>query len=154
MNFSGFYCFFILQLSLNHREMRERIKTLPPEQLEKMTFRVDEFEKVKVDDHEIRVNGKMYDIARVEKTEDLIIVYALHDENEDDLLALLGFFLSSPVDKKEMPPQIGEFLSLIFIPEECRLSLAIEKRETPFTRYLSSFQNVDTRKDSPPPRTV
>lgn len=53
-----------------------------------------------VEPHEIKYFGKMYDIARTEFTADSIRIYALNDENEDNLHELFAQFFSRTLNDK------------------------------------------------------
>jgi hypothetical protein len=107
-----------------------------------------------VEDHEVRVDGRMYDIAFVEEVAGNKIVYAMHDEKEDNLLALLSFVLDTPVDKKQIPVVIQQFISLLFIPADIGISFPESKHEDPFTPYLSFAADLFLQQDSPPPKRV
>jgi hypothetical protein len=96
--------------------MREQLKHLPEEKLTRFQFTPEEFRKVQVEDHEIKVASKMYDIARVIKQGNSIVVFTLHDEAEDSLLAFLDEMASrSTDDKKPVPIQVEQLLTLNFL---------------------------------------
>lgn len=114
----GCYIYFVGRLAAIRTEMREQLKHLPEEQLTRFQFTPEEFLKARVEDHEIKVGGKMYDIARVIKQADQILVLALHDEAEDNLLAFLSEMVSrSANDKKPVPVEVEQLLTLSFLPE-------------------------------------
>jgi len=114
----GCYIYFVGRLAAIRAEIREQLKHLPEEQLTRFHFTPEEFLTVRVEDHEIKVDGKMYDIARVTEQADHIIVLALHDEAEDNLLAFLTEMVSrSANDKKPVPIEVEQLLTLSFLPE-------------------------------------
>jgi hypothetical protein len=152
LNVLGFYIFFFLQITLNRQAMRERLKLLPSEQLEKMLLSADEFRKCRVDEHEVKVAGKMYDIARVQTRGDSVIVYGLHDAREDSLLTFIGFILNEPISKKEMK-QIKEFLSLVYLPATTLRYCIPERQPKPDTRFVYFYRDLVTQEFFTPPRS-
>jgi hypothetical protein len=115
---AGCYIYFVGRLVAIRTELREQLKHLPEAQLTRFQFTPEEFIKVRVEDHEIKVGGKMYDIARVTEQSDQVVVWALHDEAEDNLLAFLSEMVSrSTNDKKPVPIQVEQLLMLSFLPE-------------------------------------
>lgn len=103
--------------------MREVIQRLPSDQLE--IFRMDArtFAEARVDDHEMRVNNRMYDIARVEVKGTQLVVYAMHDEKEDNLLAFLDHVSRSPFSRTKTTALSLQFLLFVFLtPDQACLS--------------------------------
>jgi mRNA-degrading endonuclease YafQ of YafQ-DinJ toxin-antitoxin module len=150
---AGSYVYFIVRLSGIRQEMREQLKHKSDEQLTLLTFTADEYRKAKVNDHEVKVNGKMYDIARTVVQRDQVLVYALHDEAEDNLLALLGEMVNrSAKDKRPVPSQLIQLLTLQFVVVENKIpALAGISviHTTPYQLFFSSFISLI---ESPPPR--
>lgn len=115
----GCYVYFFTRLMAIRMEMREQLKFLPDNELTVLAFTPEEFGKAKVDDYEVKVNGHMYDIARMVVKENHILVYAKQDEAEDNLLSFLDEIVKrSSHDKKPVPSQLLQWLTLIFISPE------------------------------------
>jgi hypothetical protein len=152
-HFAGFYVYFFIQLTQVRQEMRAQLKHLPADQLQLIKLSNEEYKKAKVDEHEIKVDGKMYDIARMYTEADTIFIYAIHDEAEDNLLAFLDRILSVPLKDKSAPNQILKFTTLTFIvpallqhnPSRCVIPVAE-------TGYLASHITFIQLPDSPPPK--
>lgn len=150
---AGSYVYFIVRLSGIRQEMREQLKHKSDEELTLLTLTPDEYKKSKVDDHEVNVNGKMYDIARIAIKNDLVLVYALHDEAEDNLLALLNEMVErSSNDKKPVPSHLLQLLSLQFLLVEINLPSLTGIWLTHFTPYINTLIAVERRIELPPPR--
>jgi len=115
-HFAGFYIYFFVQLKFVRQEMRVKLKELPSEELELITLSAEQYQKAKVEEHEIKVKGKMYDIARMEKQGDMLLVYCIHDKAEDNILAFLDKILSSPLKDKSIPTGVLVFFSLNYLP--------------------------------------
>jgi len=151
---SGCYVYFIARLTAIRIEMREQLKHLPDNQLTLLTLTTEEYHKAKVEDHEVKVNGKMYDIARVIIHKDRVLVYAIHDEAEDNLLSFLDEIVKRATnDKKPVPSQLGQLLTLIFIPTDNQLPVNNSIVLIHATKYTKSFLAFDRLIDSPPPRS-
>lgn len=149
----GFYVYFATRLVAIRQEMRAQLKFLPAEELTLFVLNAEEFRQAKVNDHEIKVDGKMHDIARIEKKADKLFVYALHDEAEDSLLAFLSEIASrSSKDKKPLPTQLVKLLSLQFVKIDFSYVSAIKLQVVHLTNYTKFLIDVDRVIESPPPR--
>lgn len=151
-HFAGFYVYFAVQLKQVRREMRAKLKELPPEKLEVLILSPSEFEKAKVEEHEIQVHGKMFDIVRIELQDDRVFVHCLHDAAEDDLLAFLDKIISLPLKDKNVPASVLQFLSLNYLPTHWNFSTPgfhIAQSFTPYTEIISQFASAEI---TPPPK--
>ncbi len=134
--------------------MRAALKDLPKEKLEVFSMNQQEFKDVLVDEHEIKVEGRMYDIARIESDHQRVIVYAVHDEAEDNLLSFLDEIAKRPLqDKKSPPSQILQFIALTFLPPaNTTLSnldgISLEVNTT----YSFNHSDITRTIESPPPQ--
>lgn len=152
-HFAGFYIYFVVQLQQVRNEMRAKLKELPSEKLELITLSKHEYQLAKVEDHEIKVDGKMYDIARLKEEDGKILVYCLHDEAEDNLLAFLDKILSLPLKDKKVPSQLVVFTSLSFIvPAAFRWAGIPDDIFKNHTYYQLQSTCFFPTVDSPPPR--
>ena len=57
--------------------MHALLATLPDEDLELVILTPAEFKQARVEEHEIKVDGNMFDIARVVEKDSKLYVYAL-----------------------------------------------------------------------------
>lgn len=133
--------------------MKAKLKELPAEKLELIKLSSIAFKKARVDEHEIKVNGKMFDISRIEKSGDSYFVYCLHDKAEDGLLAFLDKILSTPLKDKKAPSQVLKFTSLTFILPASNNPLQ-DRSIVPsaFTTYKEGATTFVPALDSPPPQ--
>lgn len=151
-HFAGFYIYFFTQLSMVRKEMRARLKELPPEDLELLVLTPAQYQAAKVEDHEVKVDGKMYDIARIDVKGGTIHVYCLHDKAEDSLLAFVDKILALPLKNKNVPAGVLQFLSLSYLPTHCSFKTPvfyISRTFTPYTELLSQYASA---KIGPPPK--
>jgi hypothetical protein len=153
LHFAGVYTYFGVRLMAIRKEMKAKLKTLPLEQFEKITLSKTGFKKINLDEEELELNGKMYDIAKIEGNGSGYIVYALHDESEDSLLGLLDEMVKrSCNDKKPVPSQLFQFLSLVFIPSSANFFIPPILPEKHFYFYSNSYSPFHSSIESPPPR--
>jgi hypothetical protein len=153
LHFAGVYTYFGVRLVAIRQEMKAKLKALPEEQLEKIILSKKNFQKVAVEENEIELNGKMYDIAKIEGHGNEYIVYALHDEHEDNLLSFLNEIVKrASNDKKPVPSQLLQFLSLIFIPSFNSFSFGQTATEKHFCLYSNFYSSFRSSIESPPPK--
>jgi hypothetical protein len=152
LHFAGFYVYFILRLSEIHKEMRSELRNRPAEKLQVLILTKSDFEKAKAGDDEIKVNGKMYDIARVERKNQRVTVYCMQDGAEDNLLSFLDEVLKNASrDKKSVPSGVFAFISQADIPLVVCLSQNNFKQVKACTAYLLPSSNFHPQLQSPPP---
>lgn len=71
----------------------------------------------------------MYDHSPPQVEANLIILYALHDESEDNLLSFFREVVrSASEDRKQAPSIINSYLSLLFLPSP-PIELAIKAHD-------------------------
>ena len=134
--------------------MRSKLKYLPVNQLEVIHLSATAYQQALRDDDEIEVNGKMYDIARIEVKEKQIIVYALHDSAEDNLLSFLDRVLKNAAqDQQQVPSPLFQFSALTFIlPPVFSFNNPLSLFFHSVTNYSVSDFSFTPSLDTPPPR--
>jgi hypothetical protein len=116
VNSVGFYVYYIVQLKQIRWEMQMALAFAPEEKLEKISLTYKQYQLSKVDDHEIRIYDKMYDIGRIKITGDSVLVYCIHDTKEENLMAFLDEITSKPlIGKHAVPSYLIHFLVLVFL---------------------------------------
>lgn len=151
---AGFYVYFVVRLGEIRMDMREKIALLPVDQLDIVRVPVASWRSHWMAEREMEWQGKMYDIGRVEAAGDEIIVYGLHDEDEDGLLNFIGAVVETArQDTQPTPAPVVQFFILKFVISQT-IALApsatdIAKPFTPVTLFASS---VSLDNLTPPPR--
>jgi hypothetical protein len=119
VHFIGFYVYFATRQFQIHQQMREHIAQLPDHQLEIFKFTRGQYQRVRVNDSEIKVDGKMYDHSSPQWEGDHVILHARHDEAEDNLIAFLEEIIhTQSTDDRPVPSQLMSFFSLVYLPVE------------------------------------
>jgi hypothetical protein len=155
LHLAGFYVYFGIRQAQIHREMRSKLKYLPANQLEVIHLSTKAYHHALRDDgDEIEVNGKMFDIARVEIKQNQVIIYCLHDSAEDNLLSFLDQVLKNVNHDSQQPsPSLFQFNFLSFIlPSDLRVENSTPLLLCPFTSYLIGETCFVLSLDTPPPR--
>ena len=136
--------------------MRALLATLPDEELELIILTPEEFKRARVEEHEIKVDGNMFDIARVVEKDSKFYVYGVYDEDEDNLLSLLDAMLNNlQNDSAQTPPSFSLFSVLHFLPVQFDYHLTtLPEKSLSQTYYNKSFVNFISAIDSPPPKSV
>jgi hypothetical protein len=152
INGCGFYVYYIIQLGKIKSEMRQALKLLPAASLEKLTLSLQDYLRSKVEEHEIKVNGKMYDVARIKVSADSVAVFCIHDEKEDNLIAFVAEIISKPLkNKNAMPNAIQQFITLLFLPPANEWYFEGKVFKNDLTGYNFSIQEALPIHFSPPP---
>ena len=151
----GYYLYVALQEIKFHQTFFENQENYSDEEITLLNLTSAEFNSALVDDHELRIDGKMYDIIRVEQVGDCLMVYAWLDHEEGELLELLSHIFHDDQEesqKGELSNSISQLLCLNFtfpenlIPEPQQLS--------PIPPDLYSVNHISfiSELESPPPQ--
>jgi hypothetical protein len=115
LNLLGFYSYFFVRLQDIHEASKAALQQIPKSELTHFVFAVEEFNSLKIEDHEIQFEGRMYDIAFTEFDGSVIHVYALHDAAEDNLLAFIKTVVKRVDDDNQQPEFcFVNYLTLLF----------------------------------------
>ncbi len=153
LHFAGVYTYFGVRLMAIRQEMRELLKATPDEELELIRLTKSEYEKSLHEEDELELNGKMYDIARVQVKDGVYFVYALNDGAEDNLLSFLDEVLKrSSSDKKPVPSQLISFMNWVYLPVQNDFKFSSKLISSGETHYLDLYAAITSVVESPPPR--
>lgn len=153
LNFLGFYVYYAFRLVEIRREMKAQLKFLPENQLNRFVFSETEYEEVKRGDDEVQVLGRMYDIARVETYKDSVLVLALHDEAEDNLISFIQTIVKrSTSDKKPLPSTVVEFFTLVYLLPSFDWRGVVQAKQAGYTKHLLGHAVFYPGQHSPPPK--
>lgn len=133
--------------------MRESIGYLPNEEFETFVFTLEEYQKIKVNDFEVKIDGKMYDHSTPKFEDGKVILFARHDKDEDDLISFITHIVNTASeDKKPIPSQLLSFFSLTYLsPFPLTLSVSSDKIQS-FDCYQTKLLTQHLPVESPPPR--
>lgn len=117
---------------------------------------VTDFEKNKVNNHEIIVGGKMYDIRHVSICHDIVELVVAHDVKEENILnKLTNTIQKSEKKNSSLPADFVKLLSVIYISPSSETWFADLRQ--PVKRFITKNESVLYRTGetpSPPPKFV
>lgn len=152
LNGAGFYIFYFHQLHSVKREMRQALKRLPDDKLERIVLPSASFQDALVEEDEMRWNDRMYDIARIQKRGGDIVVFCLRDQKEENLIDFIGAVLTNPLKLSDVPPSVVQFLSLSFIVPSVDYDLTPDSVEMSFKAdFALRFPEIFPPVNNPPP---
>lgn len=132
--------------------MRAALKRKPDHELDILVLSRQAYAEAKVEEHEIRVNGKMYDVARTKVSGNRVTVYCLHDEAEDDLMGFFAEIIGTPLEENSpVPDEILEFISMDFIAPENLITCGYTNEAQNQTRYFFPLKMSTLHVTTPPP---
>jgi len=112
----GFYCYYVFRIIEIREEVRKQLETLPAEALQRFEMSMARFESIRVDDHEVSIEGRLYDICRFSVTGDKVVVFALHDDAEENLMLGLRSMLKMGLsDSKPVPSAFLSYFQLHYL---------------------------------------
>ena len=154
IHLAGFYLYFMVQLGGLRMSMREKLETLPAAQLTAVQIPAHQFRTSWLAEREMKWMGTMYDIARVERSGNSVIVYCLADKDEENLLSFISAVVEmSSQDNRQTPPAVTQFFGLKFIVPVSLLppltAIKVEATQTPYVVHLALVNLVPV---TPPPR--
>jgi hypothetical protein len=154
VHLAGFYVYFVVRLGDLRMSMREKIALLPAEQLEIVPIPAHSFQLHWLEEREMKWEGKMYDIARVEKAGDTVLVYAVHDKEEDGLLNFIGAVVDmARQDTRPTPACVVQFFSLKFVIDHATpCSFDIIRCDSPVVPIVIFISSASLESPTPPPR--
>ncbi len=129
---SGVYIYFAVRLQHIRHHMREQLARMPAEKLACVALSPDDYLRYRIDRHELKINGRMFDVAHTVHTNGMVLVYGLFDAAEDNLLSLLQkVLLRLHQDDEPLPPALLSLLLLTYhLPEHIHL------KPVPFTSLI------------------
>lgn len=153
VNAAGFYVYYAVALQRIHDEMRAAIRTLPDHKLTRLALAHQAYRKSIVEEGEIKVDSKMFDVARVKQQGDSVIVFALHDEKEDDLLAFADEIISKPFEQDAgVTTSVLQFISMMFMPGQHVDVFSPDANDIHHaSKYVDSNLSIAQARGTPPP---
>ncbi len=139
--------------------MEERIAGNDDEQLETLVLSLQDYENAKIDEHEIRIDGKMYDVAFIELHGESVIVHCIHDTEEENLFAELEKFIekqhhNSSATRNSLAFQFIQLLTISFLQVENEQLLISVSYQSFTHRFTSPLLSHPLTIEPPPPKML
>ena len=146
--------FYLMQQCYVQHEMQQLLNK-NESRLEKLIVPLADFQRNKICDNEILLNGKMYDIKSIKISVDHVELLALNDEKEEIILETIKMLVNGNTTHNKIPQHIISFISLVFLaPVDDH---QIYKIDLPFNYFYPVSENIISRQSeifSPPPELV
>lgn len=153
LHFVGFYGYYVLRLIEIRMEMRDRLQNMPLSQLQKLDLTVDQYQRLRVGEDEVKVEGRMYDIATLEIKGDRVVIYALHDSDEDSLLAFLDAVITrGQEDTQPFPQGLLAFAALQYLPSLFQVAQPLFSTQQGATHYFDTGFSFYQKPPTQPPQ--
>ncbi|NJM25503.1 MAG: hypothetical protein HC859_08455 [Bacteroidia bacterium] len=151
-NLAGFYCFFAARKYSVRLEMKAALRERS--ELQSVRLSPGAFERLHIEGDEAKVGNFMFDIAFIEISNGEITLHGLYDHEESTLLALLDDVLGAQSQDDNLPPQVIQFIALVYLVDEHAVVLADNTTAPATTPYRRFSPQVSFCKSTPPPRYV
>jgi hypothetical protein len=153
---AGFYVYFCFRLADIRMDMREKLASLPSDQLEVVKIPKADFQAIWMEEREMKWQGQMFDIARVENRGSIVNVYCLRDHDEDGLLNMLSAIVeTAQQDTANAPASVVHFFTLEYITCAVVWPAAPSTSDAQnLTAYRSTPYLVINDPLAPPPRFI
>jgi hypothetical protein len=146
------YLYFAFRLIEIRYDAQMELRRTPREQLERIILSHADYLEGRTGDDEILYQGKMYDISTEDHFPDSVVVYALHDADEDSMLAMLhGMIKRVHHDRKRVPAGLMKVLNAAYDLPAFKISYKENKTERTFTLYRKTYRSVIIPTLNPPP---
>jgi hypothetical protein len=125
-------------------------------EFQKLTLTISDFEKSKINEHEISYKGKMYDFKSAVFTGDSVELLVINDTEEEGILGEIEKFTEN-INKQnsEFPNHLIKLLSLVYVCPEPGNKFFFEcSNENTFVPFGEEFSSPVIERASPPPKLV
>lgn len=127
----------LLQLNVKH-QISEVLKN-PETKFDKITLSHEEYRKVRLDNREINLEGKLFDIKEITFFEDRVELLAYHDTKEEGLISLVENFFSPENSKNEYTIQVLKLFLSVFTFEKQSIDFTLPVYSDTYGSYLQVY---------------
>ncbi|MFI5219753.1 MAG: hypothetical protein ACHQNT_09720 [Bacteroidia bacterium] len=144
---AGGCLFLFIMQQVNYAEMNSKIHQRSYTEI--LTMPVSAFNRVKEGRHELRWQGKMYDISKVEIKNQTASIYCIYDEEEDEIIRMISGLMGKG-KQSNAPLKIFSFLCDRLMPSS-EISFYATCTNV-FSHFVFSETQLLNKQKSPPPR--
>lgn len=148
----GMLLFYKLQQGYRKLEMEEMVMR-HDSRFQAMHLSVQDFHRFKVDDHELCIDGELYDIKSQVVCNDSLKLVVIRDKDEENILKrIFSITHQTHVPDRDFTSQLKQLLSLSYISPERATCYFIPSRDAiAFQFILSNPVSEFIEISSPPP---
>ncbi len=121
---------------------------------QKLSLSLNDFQKDKINDHEVSINGKMYDIKSISIKKNKVELLAVNDLKEESIIEKINRSLNDGNQQnQELPNHLFKLLTLFYIsPATDRNFLFQQKQQNIWQSLYEIIISHEPGISSPPPR--
>ena len=153
---AGYFLVFQMQQNETRAYMKQLIRSGRfSEQYETFHFSKNEFAKQKVNESELIVEKKIYDIVRIIEEASTVTVICIHDEKEEALLGYLQMAVNANSSNEHSPAaSLLQFLDTVFIISPDIHQYKSEEDSFLVPYCLTIYQAPAAAMGNPPPEYI
>jgi hypothetical protein len=154
IQFMGVNGYFMIRQMLIWETMHEQ-SLIDSDKVERLEFDYLLFQTLFDDEipNEFELHGNMYDVIRIERFPGKVVVFAVHDAAEDELISFIKSIFT-PKSSKPLPATMMNILTLQYLPSFFSMDFGFYSLFEHQVRFLlihhSSFFSIIT----PPPKDL
>ena len=120
---------------------------------QKLSLSLNDFQKDKINDHEISINGKMFDIKSISVKGNKVELLALNDSKEESIIENINKSGNNgDQQNQELPTRLFKLLALFYIsPSTDHNFLFYKKQQNILQSLCEIFISYKSGVSSPPP---
>ncbi len=114
------------------------------------------FNSAKINDHELRMNGKLYDFRYISHSSEQVILNVLHDASEENLIDWIEALVTSEGNQHgDLPAHLVKLLTTTYLITDTEpVSFLHTVNEYSFFRFDEQEVSFAGDQDSPPPKIL
>jgi len=156
-NFCGYTLFFFAGKKIIRSEAKAEIKQRleSKSEFEKIILHKDEAHKYFLCEDELKIDGKIYDIASQETAGENIVFHCIHDEFEEKLFAVLDEFLNFDEEEDKEGKHHHHFVKFLTLESNINSNNTLVKTQIILASLSEASLNLSSLSISPdtlPPR--
>jgi hypothetical protein len=159
---AGFFIYFEIERHHVRKDIKRAIKqSLPQNQYKQFNFTEKEFKELTwINDHEFKMNGRLYDVVKKNKSNIGFSVYCIDDIQETVLFAQLDESTASNLNNQPEKAPLKSFVKLlksVYIEPENRFIGSVNVKSTDFDKqffYQSLYSEFKKQKLLQPPQII
>jgi len=123
---------------------------------EKLALSPSEFYSARINDHELRLNGKLYDFKSVSYSDGQVILDVFHDASEENIINWIEALASAKGNQQgELPAHLVKLLTTTYLGTNSESVLFFQPvLEFPFFQFEEQALSFSREQDSPPPKKI
>lgn len=127
-----------------------------PGNTEKLALSPDEFYSARINDHEIRWNGRLYDFRAVSFSVEQVILSVFHDASEENIIDWIEALANAGGNQQsELPAHLVKLLTTTYLSTHSEsISFFQPVHEFPFFQFDEQALSFSRDQDSPPPKIL